>query len=458
MPRGTPAPAIPAPVQKAWLPLQARGSLACHRLTFHRSRPAALLLAAIALTACSPAQQRPRPAATNAQPTTNPHTWRMKRVTWRQNTALNAMPEWGLAARPGKDVDALAMLIPTDWTFQAGTKQGLGDCNLTTGRILFFANSPDKLSGLVVVPGDVSIWSNDRSLLQAVQANNQQFQHMQHCVIQPPAPLAGRIAQMATALNKDAHISGSPEPVPGLSDKLPAILEQANRSLAQQANGHPAPHITAEAVRVPITASDSTGSTEGYFSALQVTRTETLPNGATLTTIDIPMQVATFAPAGKYAATEPMLNAMLDSVIVDPDYLGQSAQVSANRQQIQNITRQRLNQIAANIAADNANAARQQAAIRSDLQQYSNRVHSSVAANRSAAFEHSNQQFALHMGDQAIYQDPASGHQVQMSSQYSHAWASTTGNTNEYILTDSSSYNPNGQAGSGSWSQLQVVH
>jgi hypothetical protein len=62
------------------------------------------------------------------------------------------------------------------------------------------------------------------------------------------------------------------------------------------------------------------------------------------------------------------------------------------------------------------------------------------------------------MGDQAIYKDPATGQRVQMSSSYSHVWASTTGNTNDYIMTDSPSYDPNGHAGSASWTQMQVEH
>jgi predicted phage gp36 major capsid-like protein len=107
------------------------------------------------------------------------------------------------------------------------------------------------------------------------------------------------------------------------------------------------------------------------------------------------------------------------------------------------------------MAADNAKAAQQQAAIRQGTRDYANQVHSNVAANRAAALDHSSQQFALHMGDQAIYSDPSTGQQVQMSNQYGHAWASTTGNTNEYILTDSPTFNPNGQVGSGSWTQMK---
>ena len=234
-------------------------------------------------------------------------------------------------------------------------------------------------------------------------------------------------------------------------------MTEANAALARQAaqSGLRPPTLQVEAGRIPTRTTEATGPADGYFAAMQVIRTETLPNGATLQTIDLPMQVASFTPAGKYAASESMFTAMLDSVVIDPDYQGQCAQVAANRMQIQQITRQKLNQIYANIAADNANAFRQQQAIRAGVQNYSNQVHNSVAANRSAAFEHSNQQFALSMNDQAIYKDPSTGQRVQMSNQYSHAWASTTGNTNEYILTDSPSFNPNGQVGSGSWKQLQ---
>ena len=121
-------------------------------------------------------------------------------------------------------------------------------------------------------------------------------------------------------------------------------------------------------------------------------------------------------------------------------------------------TKQRLNQIAAQMQMDNLNAARQQAAIRQDAQNYANHVYSSVAANRSAALEHSSQQFSLYMGDQAQYHDPTTGGIVQVPSGSNHVWASQTGNTSEYILTDSPSFNPNGQVGSAGWTQMSMVH
>ena len=64
-------------------------------------------------------------------------------------------------------------------------------------------------------------------------------------------------------------------------------------------------------------------------------------------------------------------------------------------------------------------------------------VASIIAANRSAALSNSSQQFSLYMGDQAIYKDSATGQSVQLPSGADHVWASTTGNTNDYILTNS---------------------
>jgi hypothetical protein len=162
-----------------------------------------------------------------------------------------------------------------------------------------------------------------------------------------------------------------------------------------------------------------------------------------------------YAPPGKLDGSEKMLSAMLDSVETNPEWTAYLAEYVQGIVQIKQRAMNQVAQIYANMAADNARAAQQQAAIRNDVQSYANRVHSGVAANRAAALDHSSQQFALHMGDQAVYSDPATGQRVQMSNQYSHAWASTIGDTNEYILTDSPSFNPNGQVGSGSWTQLR---
>ena len=415
-----------------------------------------LMAASILFFGCKSMEGQAKARQTDA----SGHVWHMKKAEVKMGIGWDAMPQWGIEGRRQEEIAAMTMLVPVDWSFNGGmVNNGPKDCNMTGGRLGFVAVSPDKKMGVVSMPAKDSVWSSDRGVLQAIEANNQQFPKMQSCRIEQPQPLANKIAGMARAMAKGIQVNGSMEPIPGVNEKLGKLVKQANAGLARQAaqRGAPAPHIAVEAGRVATHGTENGQASDGYFAVMQVTRTDTLQNGASFITTDYPMQVGVFAPEGKLAAQDAMFLAMLDSVQVSPVYEESSAEMSANMQKIQTMTKQRLRQIAANMAADNANAARQQQAIRQGVQNYAAQVHSNVAANRSAALENSSQQFALHMGDQAIYKDPSTGQNVQMSNQYDHAWASSTGNTNEYILTDSPSFNPNGQVGSGSWTQMQEV-
>ena len=437
-------------------------------MTPHRSTVTLLAVAMFSLSSAMGCNaQRPTHAGTvtalvsgQTTPAAAQHTWHMKLVESKGSIGLDAMPEWGLAATPHKTVTIVSMLVPSDWTFQSGNgAPRQADCNFDSGRLTIVALSPDKKSAFLAKPAYDSIWSNDRGLLQAVAADNRQFAQNQNCVIEQPQPLSAHISGMLKAIVSTASVTGGIEPIPGLSQQLGSMLEKANQGLAQQAasTGRPASHVTAEAGRLHFTNTDAGGTGEGYLYVLQTQRTDPLPSGGTLITTDYPMQFITGAPQGQLAGLESMFQAMAGSIHIDPEYLAESAQLAANRLQIREITKRKLQQIANNIAADNAHAAAQQSAILSGLSSYRSQVMSNVAANRSAALEHSSQQFSLYMGDQAIYKD-SSGQRVQLPSGSDHVWASTTGNTNDYILTNSPSYDPNGHAGSAGWTQMQMEH
>lgn len=385
------------------------------------------------------------------------HVWRMKKAEVRTMTGWDAIPQYGIAAKPQRQVVALSMLVPVDWQFQGAVREPKSaDCNFTEGRVSFIAVSPDKTAGMISLPHGVSLWSNDPSVLQQIQQDNRQFAAIQNCKIEQSRPLDQQmpalVQEFTAALGGKGHTVGSMESVPGVAEKLKPAVERANQQLAQQGA-----QITIEVGRIAFRNDDASDTGDGYLTVMRQIRSDRLPNGATVWTIDIPLQVATFAPQGKYASMDPMFAAMLDSVYLDPGYQQDAMQASANTQSIKQQTKQRLNQIAHQMQIDNLNAARQQAAIRQDAQNYSNRVISNVAANRSAALEHSSQQFSLYMGDQAQYHDPTTGGIVQLPSGSMHAWASQTGNTSEYILTDSASFNPNGQVGSAGWTQMREV-
>jgi hypothetical protein len=191
---------------------------------------------------------------------------------------------------------------------------------------------------------------------------------------------------------------------------------------------------------------------------MKTERTSPAQGGGQIIITDYPLLAIEFAPAGQLDRNDKLLSTVLTSVQVDQDWTQQGqGYVAAVFAKI-NGAQQEVARIHANMAQDNARAAQQQQQIRNGVQQYRSQVMSNVAANRSAALDHSSQQFALYMGDQAIYKDPSTGQRVQMSSGYDHVWASTTGNNSEYIMTDSASYNPNGNAGSAGWTQMQMEH
>ncbi len=394
-------------------------------------------------------------------PGVSARTWHMKKGEFRSMVGHHAMPNFGVTEKPIVPVVALTMMYPADWSFQANNGDGKTphDCNFTFGRIFVASLSPEKTAGLVLIPGRVTLWSENRSLLGSIAAENERSARIYHCETTPPQPLATRIRQLAkAAANKDSVIGGEMQPLPGLSEKLPALVAQANAKLAQEAarSGRPASHFMAEAGRIASTGQEGSTPTEGYFAVLQISRIDPLPGGGNIVTTDIPLQYAVFAPRGELAGKEAMFRAMLDSVYINPAYSQDCAEQAAIALSVTQQTKAKLARIASEMAADNANTARQNALIQQSVTDYSTQVHSQVAANRSAALDHSSQQFALYMGDQAIYKDPGTGDRVQMSSQYSHAWAN--GASNEYILTDSPSYNPNGHVGSGSWTPMQQEH
>jgi hypothetical protein len=291
--------------------------------------------------------------------------------------------------------------------------------------------------------------TNNQNFLRQKEDVMHNFPNAFVCQNEQPMGLAENFQQGVPKLFADAQIVGQMEPVPGLSAELPGIVAAANR------NG--SSHLTAEAGRIRLKGKFRGTPAEMWLVALATHRTESLPGGP-VTYNDLPLLAVLYAPPGELDKNDKLLMTLLSSVQVDQDWIRNSQTFVAAIYQKINGAYATVNRIHQQMQQDNANAATQQHAIQTNSANYANQVHSAVAANRASSLDHSSQQFALYMGDQAIYKDPSSGQNVQLSSQYGHVWASTTGNTNDYILTDSPSYNPNGQAGSAGWTQMELQH
>ncbi len=376
----------------------------------------------------------------------NGHVWKMRKVDI--TTPVNDLRTNGTIK-----IQGMTMLVPEDWKFQGNpTFPSKLDCSMTNGRFNLLATSPDKTTGLQVVALGTSIWSTNRAVLQQIDQGNRAQFSFGNCSIQKTKGLAEGLPEAVPILLPGGQVVGQLEPVPGLNDRLAASVEQANQQL-----GRSGAHISAEAGRLRVKGTIDGKSVEAWFIALHTVRSDPAPGGGVNELSDIPLFAVMFAPAGQLDGQEKMLSAMLDSIQINPEWTNYIAQYTSKLVQIRQRAMNQVSQTYANMAQDNARAAAQQQQIRNGVQQYSNQVHQNVASNRAAALDNSSQQFALHMGDQAIYSDPTTGQRVQLSNQYGHAWANTTGNTNEYILTDSPSYNPNGHAGSGTWTEMQEV-
>ena len=397
----------------------------------------------LAIACTLSAQQPPRPKP-------NEHVWHMRKV----DVTTQVMD---LQTHGGRSILGMTMLVPSDWSFKGhAVLTPKFDCNYTIGRFNVETQSPDKSSGLSIRALGATVSSTNRAALAQIQQMNQQWAGTENCQIEQPQALAQGLGGAVAKIVQNGYAVGSVEPVPGLTDQMDAAAQQANQMLAQQASQHgmQASHLRVETGRLRFTGSMQGVPVEGWVIAMHTVRSDPAPGGP-VDMSDIPLFAIMYAPPGKLEAQEKMLSAMLDSIQTNPEWTLYLAQYVQGIVQIKQRAMNQVAQIYSNMAADNAKAAQDQARIRQGTQNYANQVHASVAANRAAALDHSSQQFALHMGDQAIYSDPSTGQRVQMSNQYGHAWASSTGNTNEYILTDSPSFNPNGQVGSGSWTQMK---
>jgi hypothetical protein len=397
------------------------------------------LLTTFTLTACN--AQTPRKSTA---PAGQQHVWKLQRV---EKTAQ--VPNPVSPAHEMKSTRLFSMLLPEGWTSNFQWGPGPPDCANQMGRLNIVAASADKSTGIIIVPTQATYWSTN-PMANRQRASMSQAWHF-NCTVAQPKPLADGLAEAAGKAAQNSHAVGSVEPVPGLTSELPHIVEQANQSLAQVGQ-----HMSAEAGRIRVSGTLDGKPVEMWVIAMQTQRSSNNP-GASETITDTPLFAITFAPQGQLDANDKLLMAVLSSVQIDPEWTTYNQELITNILQTISNTNANIARIQQQMAQDNANAAAQQAQIRSNAANYASQIRSSVAQSRASALDHSSQQFALYMGDQAIYHDPASGQNVQLSSGYDHVWASSAGNNNSYILTDSPSYNPNGQAGGGSWTQMQMV-
>jgi hypothetical protein len=364
------------------------------------------------------------------------HVWQMHKVAFIDVAASQS------------NLLAGSMLTPPDWTVRANGNYVM-DCVFSPVRLMISAARPDGNLGLTIFPGAVDAWSDNPQVLQMYRNGYPGFTKVNKCEVKAPRSVDVALRNSLGQLGVQAV--GGTQAVPGLNEELLANVQKVNQELAQRPGSG---SLSAEGGRIRFSGTINGKPVEGWLILVLTTRTAPLPNGqGTVTLTDAPLICEMFAAPGQLDANEKMLSAMLGTIRVDPNWQKYAEQDAIQVQQIMQQAYARVANIHNQMMQDNLQTQRKIAAIRQGTADYARKVYANVASDRAAALDHSSQQFSLYMGDQAIYKNPATGERVQMSSAYGHAWANS--GSNDYVLTDSASYDPNGKVGSGGWTELQ---
>ena len=141
------------------------------------------------------------------------------------------------------------------------------------------------------------------------------------------------------------------------------------------------------------------------------------------------------APKGKLDANDRLFKLIASTIRPEPDWQKMSNGVIATLYQ------KKQQELA------------KQAAIIAQFQQHVAQTINGVVANSEAGANH-----AVYGESQIIrgvqtFRDPSTGATFELSNQYDHAWLN---GSNEYVMSDDPSFNPNGSL-SGNWTSLEVV-
>ena len=366
------------------------------------------------------------------------HVWQMHSVSFVDQGA----------SQPG--LVAGRMLVPADWTVSANGNY-VSDCVFSPARLALRAARRDGGVGLNIYPGMVDVWSDNPQVVQMYRSRYPEFKQAIQCNVKEAQDMDASLHQALGLLGVQAV--GAVQPVAGLAAELRKTVQQVNQQLAQRPG---AGSLTAQAGRIRFTGALNGRNVEGWLILIMTTRATPVPNGqGTVYLTDAPLICVMYAAPGQLDGNEKMLSAMLGTIQPDPNWLRYTAQATQQVQQIMQQAYAKVASIHNQMMQDNLQTQRKIAAIRQGTADYAAQVHANVAHDRAAALDHNAQQFSLYMGDQAVYRNPSTGERVQMSSAYGHAWASTTGSSTDYVLSDVPSYDPNGKVGSGTWTELQ---
>jgi hypothetical protein len=141
------------------------------------------------------------------------------------------------------------------------------------------------------------------------------------------------------------------------------------------------------------------------------------------------------APSGSLEATEKLFRAIVASVRVDPAWQA------------------RVQQVQSNIQAAEIKGAADRSRIIARSGEETSQIITGSYQRRQESQDRSSEKWSQAMRGVETFRNPATGDTVELSNRYGNAWSN---GKNEYLLSDSPSFDPNSVSRDG-WTRLQAV-
>jgi hypothetical protein len=343
-----------------------------------------------------------------------------------------------------KPMPAVSLLVPTDWQFQGDTKYvaTFGGCHENTVQVSFRATSPDGRIAIEMFPSYTWQWSDDPNAVRMMQTSQQAARSGgMPCEALPAMAAAEYLRRMAIPkLRPNAQVAAV-EPMPEVAQQAQDQARQYEQTAARLGMRT---RIRADAARARVTYQLNGQAVEEWLTA--VTYAMGVPGPSfnmrtgqmgqtTYYTCGAYSLMAMRAPPGELAAREKFFTIVRSTVRTEPEWNARVTQV------LQNMA-----------AADSKGAADRSAIIAQNGRDIGNIINQTYQ-NTTKAQERSFEKFDQYIRGVETYRNPSTGETFELSNRYAHAWIN---GANEYLLTDSASFNPNTTL-SGHWTEAMPV-
>jgi hypothetical protein len=324
---------------------------------------------------------------------------------------------------------AVDLLVPPDWDLKGGVTfgGGKGGCFSDLMAVSWKATSPEG-SAFWGLPNYSWQYTTDPTKVRSLNDP----QRRQASVGGKPCPVAQPMKaedyfRQNVAPQLLSHTVVSVEPYPELN-------QMVRRQLGLPAADGGNESVRTEAIRARLEFQQDGKPMEGWVTAAVVTRAYSAGRGTFWDCQAIDTMGFT-QPKGKLDANEKLFKVMISSVRPLPQWQAASNSVINKLYQFQ---------------------AQQHAIQDQEIAAFQSKVIQTINATTANA-QRGAQQAAFGEGQLIrgvqTFRDPATGHTLELSNQYDHAWLN---GSNEYVMSDDPNFNPNSQL-SGSWNELQVV-